>query len=79
MAVQRVELLPAPVQLAVMPWKKRHDQERRWVNLVINLSSVSDPDPVGSGYFYRLGSGSGQNTRIPNPDPQYLEDIIRLN
>ena len=28
-----------------------------------------DPDPVGSGYFDRLGSGSGSglNTRIPDP------------
>ena len=36
-------------------------------------SSVSDPDrdpdpdPVGSGYFDRLGSGSGLNTRISDP------------
>ena len=31
------------------------------------ITSVSDPDPVGSGYFDRLGSGSGLNTRIPDP------------
>ena len=32
-------------------------------------TSVSDPDPVGSGYFGKLGSGSGLNTRIPDLDP----------
>ena len=35
------------------------------------FSSVSDLDPdlVGSRYFDRLGSGSGLNTRILDPDP----------
>ena len=27
----------------------------------------------------RLGSGSGLNTRIRDPDPQYLEGRIKLN
>ena len=37
----------------------------------VTQTSVSDPDPdpdpVGSGYFEKLGSGSGLNTRIPDP------------
>ena len=43
----------------------------------IVIISVSDPDPVGSRYFDRLGSGSGSglNTRIPDPDPQNIEFI----
>ena len=37
-------------------------------NAIISVSDPDpDPDPVGSGYFDRLGSGSGLNTRILDP------------
>ena len=41
----------------------------RYLLFINKKNSVSDPDPdpVGSGYFDKLGSGSGLNTRIPDP------------
>ena len=35
-------------------------------NCTYIISSVADPDPVGSGLFWSPGSGSG---KIPDPDP----------
>ena len=42
----------------------------RTYNRVVLKIRVADPDPVGSGLFGSLGSGSG---KIPDPDPLYTK------
>ena len=43
--------------------------------LCLLLSSVADPDPVGSGLFGSTGSGSGSG-KIPDPDPLSTNKFI---
>ena len=44
---------------------------KQYLTVLLVFHSVSDLDPVGFGYFDRLGYGSGLKTQILDPDSQY--------